>query len=54
MSLLRRLKEWRAARRADREAVARAREESRRAGERPPRSLADTVEDAAGRFPGPN
>jgi hypothetical protein len=51
MKLLERLKERRAEKRADREAVARAAQETRRADDDQPRSISDTVEDVAGRYP---
>jgi hypothetical protein len=53
MHLLRRLRERRAAKRADREAIAQARAENRRAGDEQPQSQTETVENAAGRFPAP-
>ncbi len=51
MKLFQRLKERRAEKRADRDAVATAAGESRRAGDDAPRSMSETVEDAAGQFP---
>lgn len=51
MKLLERLKHKRAEKRADREAVARAAQESRRAGDDQPRSISETVDDVAGQFP---
>ncbi len=54
MKLLDRLKERRAEKRADREAIAKAAEESRRAGDDEPRSMSETVDDVAGRYPPPS
>ncbi len=51
MGLLKRLKERRAAKRADREAIAEAGQQARRAGDDEPRSISETVDDAAGQFP---
>jgi hypothetical protein len=51
MRLLKRLKERRAEKEADREAIGRAAEESRRAGDDQPRSISETVNDAAGQYP---
>jgi hypothetical protein len=51
VELWERLKSWRASRREEREALARARQEQLRAGDEPQRSQADVVEDAAGQFP---
>ncbi len=51
MKLLERLKQRRADKRADREAVARAAQESRRADDDQASSLSETVEDVAGRYP---
>jgi hypothetical protein len=51
MHLLERLKEWRASRREERDAIARAHQEQARAGDEPERSQADTVEDVANQFP---
>jgi hypothetical protein len=51
MNPVRRFKRWRAAKREDRAAVARSAEQARRAGDEPPRSMSDTVEDVAGTFP---
>jgi hypothetical protein len=51
MKLLERLKERRAEKRGDREAIAKAAQETRRADDDQPRSISETVEDAAGRYP---
>jgi len=51
MKLLQRLKGKRAEKRADRNAVARAAEQSRRAGDDQPRSMSETVGDVAGQYP---
>jgi hypothetical protein len=53
MGLLARLKRRRAEQRADREAIARAEQETRRAGDDEPRSLGETLNEAAGQFPPP-
>ena len=51
MGLLKRLKQRRDAKRADREAMAEAAREARRAGGDQPRSISETVADVAGQFP---
>jgi hypothetical protein len=51
VSLLGRLKNWRAAKKADRRAIARAASEARRADDEPTKSTTDTVDDVAGTFP---
>jgi hypothetical protein len=51
MGLFERFKAWRAAKKEDRAAIARALQEERRAGDEPPKSISDTVEDVAGEFP---
>ena len=51
MKLLERLKQRRAEKQADSEAIATAAQESRRAGDDPPTSLSEIVEDAAGQYP---
>ena len=51
MKLFERLRQRRAEKRADREAVARAAQESRRAGDDQPRSIGEAVDDVAGQFP---
>ena len=53
MGLLERIKRRRAEKKADKEAIATAFREERRAGDEPPRSISDTVEGAAGEFPPP-
>jgi hypothetical protein len=53
MDVLRRVREWRASRKADREAVARAQEEARRAGDEPPQSMGEIVANVAARYPPP-
>jgi hypothetical protein len=54
MGLFDRLEAWRAAKREEREAIVEAADEARRAGDEPPRSLGETVDDAAGTMPPPN
>lgn len=51
MGLVGRFRRWRAGKKEDRQAIARAAREARRAGDEPPTSMSDTVEDVAGRFP---
>jgi hypothetical protein len=51
VGLIERFKAWRAAKNEDRAAIARALQEERRAGDEPPKSLSETVENAAGEFP---
>jgi hypothetical protein len=51
MHLLERLRTWHATRLADRKAIAAATAETRRAGYDPPKSISETVDDAAGTFP---
>lgn len=51
MGLMGRFKAWRAAKKEDRAAIARALQQERRAGDEPSKSLSETVEDAAGEFP---
>jgi hypothetical protein len=51
MGLVDRLKKWRAAKQEDRAAIATALQQERRAGDEPPKSISDTVEEAAGEFP---
>jgi hypothetical protein len=51
MGLFERFTAWRAAKNEDRAAIARAREEERRADDEPPKSISDTVEDVAAEFP---
>jgi hypothetical protein len=51
MNLFRRVLEWRASRKADREAIAREREEALRAGDEPAQSMSETVMSAAAKFP---
>ena len=51
MGLFERFTAWRAAKKEDRSAIAHALQEERRAGDEPPKSISDTVEDAAGEFP---
>jgi hypothetical protein len=51
MSLFERFKAWRAAKKEDRTAIARALDQERRAGDEPPRPISETVEDVAGEFP---
>jgi hypothetical protein len=53
MKLRERLKQRRAERRVDREAIAGAAQQSRRAGDDQLRSISETVDDAAGQFPPP-
>ena len=54
MGLLQRLKEWRQGTKDDREAIARERDQERRADDESGRSLSDTVGDTAGQFPSAN
>jgi hypothetical protein len=49
--LIERFKSWRAAKKEDRTAIAHALQEQRRAGDEPPKSLSETVENTAGEFP---
>jgi hypothetical protein len=49
--LIERFKAWRAARKEDRAATARALQQRQRAGDEPTRSLSETVDDAAGEYP---
>ena len=51
IGLVQRFKAWRSAKKEDRAAIARALQEERRAADEPPKSISDTVEDAAGEFP---
>lgn len=51
VGLIERFKAWRAAKTEDRAAIARALQEERRAGDEPPKSLSETVGNAAGEFP---
>jgi hypothetical protein len=51
MSLIKRYWAWRAAKKEDRAAIARALQEQRRAGDDPPKSLSETVGDVADSFP---
>ncbi|HXK13660.1 MAG TPA: hypothetical protein VNH45_03915 [Gaiellaceae bacterium] len=51
MALIERFKAWRVAKKEDRAGIARALQEARRAGDEPPKSLSETVENAAGEFP---
>jgi len=51
MGLFERFKAWRAAKKEERAAIALALREERRAGNEPPKSISDTVEDVAGEFP---
>jgi hypothetical protein len=51
MGLIERFKAWRAAKKEDRAAIARALHDERRAGDEHPKSLGETVENAAGEFP---
>jgi hypothetical protein len=51
MGLIERFKVWRAAKQEDRAAIARALQEERRAGDEPPESLSETVENVAGEYP---
>jgi hypothetical protein len=51
---IRRFKNWRAAKKADREAIADAAREARRAGDEPPRTVSETVADVADSFPPPS
>jgi hypothetical protein len=52
--LLEKLKARRRAKREDRAAIARARQESARAGDEPPPSMADTVDGVSGQYPAPS
>lgn len=49
--LIERFKAWRAARKEDRAATARALQQGQQAGDQPARSLSETVEDVAGEYP---
>jgi hypothetical protein len=49
--LIERFRAWRAARKQDRAAIARAVQQQRRADGEPVRSLSETVEDVAGEHP---
>jgi hypothetical protein len=51
VGLIERFKAWRAAKKEDRAAIARALQEEQRAGDEPPKSLSETVGNAAGEFP---
>jgi hypothetical protein len=51
VNLIRSFKNWRAEKKADREAIAQAVRESRRAGDEQPRKVSDTVADVADSFP---
>jgi hypothetical protein len=51
MRLVERFKAWRAARREEQAAIARSLQQERRAGDEPPPSISETVEDTAGQFP---
>jgi hypothetical protein len=51
MRLLKRLKERRAEKQADREAIAKAAQEMRRTGDDETKSISETVNDVAGQFP---
>lgn len=51
MNLIERIKARRDGKREDREAIAKVREEQLRAGDEPPTSIAETIEDVAGQFP---
>ena len=51
VALIERFKAWRVAKKEDRAGIARALQEARRAGDEPPKSLSETVENAAGEFP---
>jgi hypothetical protein len=53
MKLIERFKARRAAEKEDQEAIARAQQEERRAGDDPPRSQGETVGDVADTFPPP-
>ena len=53
MNPIERFKAWRAAKKEDQEAIARARQEERRAGDDPLRSQGEIVEDVADTFPPP-
>ena len=53
MGLFERFKAWRAAKQEDRAATERALQQERRAGDDPPRSMSDTVDDVGGEFPPP-
>ena len=53
VGFVKRIRAWRQAKREDRAAIAKARRESMRAGDEPAPSMADTVDDVAGRFPPP-
>jgi hypothetical protein len=54
MGLVKKIKDWRQAKRDDRAAIATARQASMRDGDEPGRSMADTIDDVAGRFPPPS
>jgi hypothetical protein len=49
--LIERFKAWRVAKKEDRVAIAGALQEERRAGDEPPKSLSETVENTASEFP---
>ena len=53
MSPIKGFREWRAAKKEDRAAIARALQQERRAGDEPPASLSETVHDVADTFPPP-
>ena len=54
VGLFRRFRAWRAARREERAAIARARQELMRAGDEHGRTQTDAFESAAGEFPPPS
>jgi hypothetical protein len=51
VGLIERFKAWQAAKKEDRATIARALKAERRAGDEPPKSLSETVENAAGESP---